>query len=320
MKRISFALKALGVMLFAVSPAAFVHAAEAGAPVLAKVGDIEISRDEFEREVYSEARQTFYHGSPPATDEFIEFRKAVAETLVNRKLLLKEAGRRGIGPDEAAIDARLAVYEDRYGDTERWQTEGEQMIAALRTRFEEDSILEALETAVKSVTPPEDELLRAFYDENPSLFTEPAQNRVSLIPGWQAARDEAARILEQLEKGESFEELARLHSSDPSARMGGDMGFQHSGRLGAGPEAAIEGLQVGDVSEPVRVLEGMAIFKLTERRASRLRSYDDVRGRAEELWVRQQGERQWQDLVADLRSTTPIEIDTEYLASLPGTN
>ena len=328
MKRISFALRAFLVILLGVPPVVSASEADAVVPVFAKVGDTEITRDEFEREVYSEARQTFYHGSPPAAEEFVEFRKTVAETLVNRKLLLREATRRGIEPDQHAIDARLAVYEERYGETERWQTEGEQMVGALRARFEEDSVLETLESTVKSVGAPEDAVLRSFYEQNPALFTEPAKNRVSVIllgvapsagaPGWQAARDEAARIVERIEQGDSFEELARLHSSDPSARSGGDMGFQCAGRLGAGPEAAIEGLEVGGVSEPVRVLEGIAIFKLTERRPAQLRSYDDVRPRAAELWVRQQGEQEWQELIANLRTATPIEIDTEYLASAPG--
>ena len=50
--------------------------------VLARVDDIVITRQEFEREVYTAARQTYYHGRPPRGEEFIEFRKSVAENMM----------------------------------------------------------------------------------------------------------------------------------------------------------------------------------------------------------------------------------------------
>jgi len=327
MKRKSFAFAALAALLLAGSPGLAADAADTGG-IFATVNGVKITHEEFDREVYSAARQTFYHGRAPAAEDLIELRKGVADKLVNRKLLLGEARRRQIQPDSAAIDARIAVYEKRYGDTERWQTEGPQMIAALRERFEEDSVLEALESEVRSVATPDAENSRSFYDANPELFTEPAQNRVSVIllgiapsaepSAWQAARDEAERILGRLTDGESFAELATLHSSDPSADAGGDMGFLHSGRLSKGAEDAIAELSIGDVSGPVRVLEGIAIFRLTERKPAQLRAFPVVRQRAGELWARQQGEERWQELNTKLRSVSRIEVDTDYLVTLPG--
>lgn len=327
MKRKSIAFAALPALLLAGSPGLAAAAADPGG-IFATVNGVKIMREEFDREVYSAARQTFYHGRAPAAEDLIEFRKGVADNLVNRRLLLEEARRREIQPDSAAIDARLAVYENRYGDTERWQTEGPQMMAALRERFEEDSVLEALEADVRSVAPPDAETLQPFYDTNPELFTEPAQNRVSVIllgvapsaepSAWQAARDEAEGILGRLADGEPFEELAKLHSSDPSADAGGDMGFLHSGRLSKSAEDAIAELSIGDVSGPVRVLEGIAIFRLTERKPEQLRAFPVVRQRAGELWARQRGEEQWQELIAKLRLAARIEVDTDYLVTLPG--
>jgi parvulin-like peptidyl-prolyl isomerase len=262
--------------------------------VLARVDDIVITRQEFEREVYTAARQTYYHGQPPTGAEFVEFRKTVAEDMIDRKLLLREAKRRKLDPDQEMIDAKIASYEARYGDTERWQSEGPTMVAALRARFEADSLIDVLEADVRSVVPP---------SASPAM--------------WQEAREEAARIRQRLDENEPFDELARTHSSDRTAEAGGDMGYLHEGTLSPSAELAIAELAIDEVSEPVQVLEGMAIFKLTEQQPSRLRSFDDVRERAEELWLRDKGEEEWKTLVAELRSASDIAVDTDYLASLP---
>jgi len=301
--------------------------AAGGDGVFATIDDIVISQDEFDREVYTAARQTYYHGRPPGREEFIEFRKDVADRLIDRYLLLREAERRGMKPDAAAIDAKVAAYEARYGGTERWQAEGQRITAALRTRFSEDSVLDALEGEVRAIPPPGPAALREYYDDNSALFTEPARNRVSVIllgvepsatPAvWDAARDEARRISRRLQAGTPFGDLARMHSSDPSAAAGGDMGYLHQGMLSAAAETAIDALSIGEVSEPVQVLEGIALFKLTDRQPARQRAFDDVRERAAELWRREQGERKWRTLVAELRSGSRVSIDTAYLASVP---
>lgn len=329
MKKESFAFTVCiaALSLLSAPPAGIAETAAAD-DVFASVGETTISRGEFEREVYAAARQTYYHGTAPGEEEYIEFRKGVADKLIERRLLLKEAERRKIEPDDAAIDARIAQYELQYGDTERWQTEGPAMVSALRKRFEEDSLLERLEQAVRSVDTPNEAMVKAFYDDNPELFTQPASNRVAVIllgvqpstgaPGWEAAREEAARIAERLESGVDFAELASLHSSDISASAGGDMGHQHQGALSADAEAAISKLEVGGVSAPVRVLEGIAIFKLLDRRPQRLRDFGDVEERATQLSIRQAGDERWRALVAELRANSDIWVDTDYLVNITG--
>lgn len=328
MKKESFAFTGIiAVLLFLAGAPAAIAETVAAEDVFASVGDTTISREEFEREVYAAARQTYYHGQPPGPEEYIEFRKDVADKLIDRHLLLEEAERRRIEPDNAAIDARLAQYELRYGDTERWQTEGPAMVAALRQRFEQDSLLERLEEDMRRIDAPDAATVKAFYDEHPELFTQPASNRVAVIllgvqpssgpAGWEAAREETRMVVEQLDSGEDFAELAASHSSDASASAGGDMGYQHEGALSPDAEAAIAALEVGDVSEPVRVLEGMVIFKLLDRRPQRLRDFDDVEERAAQLWMRQAGEERWQALVTDLRARADIRIETDYLVDIP---
>ena len=308
---------------------AFVAPAMCLAQAVATVGEDEITRDQFEREVYMAARQAYYHGAPSSESEYIEFRREVANRLVDRLLLLQEAARRGVQPDRARVDAELAGYESRYAGTERWEADGEQMMAALRGRFEQDSVLRALEADERAAPEPAEAELREYDRANPDKFTEPAQNRVSVIllaveaaatpQVWAAAREEATRIVERLDKGADFAELARMHSSDRSADSGGDMGYLHSGMLAADVETVIGELGVGEYSQPMQVLEGMAVFKLADRKPAQLRTYDEVAPRVADLWKRDDGERRWQELLARLREAGKVTIDEEYLAALlPG--
>jgi len=295
--------------------------------VVATVDSIEITVDEFERQAFVEARQTFYHGKPMTSGELVEFRKTVADGLIERKLLLREALHRDLSPAENSIAAQLAVYEDRYSDSERWQTEGPEMLARLREQFEKESLLAQLETLIRAVGDPGTSDIREYYDGNLDKFTQPEQIRVSVIllsvpPSsattvWDAAREEAADIVRQIRDGESFAELARMRSADPTAANGGDMGYVHVGMLNDTSQLALQDLDIDEVAEPVTVLEGIAILRFTGRRPEKLQPFGAVVQRAEELWRRDVGDRQWQQLIVALRQQSVITVDEEYLQSLP---
>ena len=306
----------------------FIVASVAGAQPVAVVDGVEIDRESFEAAVYTEGRQTFYHGAPQTPDAVIQFRRDIANRMIDRVLLLKEARRRGLEPDNAAIQSELEGYEARYGNTPRWQEEGEAMLERVRGRLEEDSLIARLEASVKVVGDPDEGDVRAYYDANPEKFTEPVRNRVAVIllavmpnageQAWDAARSEAGDLVGRIAGGADFADLARMHSADPSARNGGDMGYLHAGMLAPEAQSAVDALALGEVSEPVTVLEGVAILKLLDRTPAELRSFDDVRDRAAGLWRREAGEQAWDALVASLRAGSEITLDEAYIGSLPG--
>ena len=128
---------------------------------------------------------------------------------------------------------------------------------------------------------------------------------------WAAADAEAAELVRRLREGADFEALARRRSDDLSARDGGDMGYLHDGMLSRQAEAVIAALDPGEIADPVRVLEGVAVFRLVERHPSRPLDFERVRERVAELWRRAREEERWQELLAALRASTPIEISAK---------
>ena len=285
--------------------------------IFAHVGDRLITEQEFAEALQIALRQKYYHGRPPE-DQQQAFQREVAENLITRVLLLDEAQRVGIKNEDARVQAQLDRYTRRGVESPRGPQQGAQQIAWLEQRLRENDLLRQLEARVKRVPAPSEAQLKVFYFAHPEKFTEPTQHRISLIllgvhpsspaEKWRAAFQQAGNLIDQLRGGANFADLARLHSTDASAEKGGDLGYLHKGMLGAPVEKNIEQLEVGEISAPIRVLEGVAMLRLDAYKPARLRIFEEVRERARELWQREQGNKAWLALQNRLRAATRIEM------------
>ena len=303
-------------------------ASTASTPAVASfavVGDDVISVADFQRALSVAMRKKYYHAKPPEA-EFAKFQREVGDEVVNRVLLLNEARRRGIQPDRARIDASVKGYDAQYKDSANWKVNRDKMLAAVIPQLERESLLERLEVLVKTLPEPSPAVVRRYYDEHKELFVEPEQVKLSVIllkvdPSspqalWNSARDEGQAVHKRLLAGADFGELARLHSGDRSAPQGGEMDYTHRGMLPEAIDKVVEKLRPHEVSEPVQVLEGVAILRLDDRRVARQRPFDQVRDRAADLWQRAEGESRWKTLIAELRGAAHIRVDESHYAPL----
>lgn len=82
-----------------------------------------------------------------------------------------------------------------------------------------------------------------------------------LVPHQYQAED----VLRSLKNGKSFEDLARQHSTCPSASQGGDLGYLKQGRMDEVFEEAAFALKPGETTQaPVRTRFGYHLIKRTE--------------------------------------------------------
>lgn len=287
-----------------------------------------VSYDEFERLAYTEARRTFYHATTPDESTYLAFRREVAEKLVDRKLKLREARRRGLQPNKEYIALELAKYEAQYAGTAQWEAEGETMLERLKDYFEEESLLSQIDAQLRQVSDPSDADVREYYHANIEKFTEPEQVRLSVIllpvvawadsETWDAARDKANGILADIRGGQDFADAAREHSADPSAANGGDMGYLHAGVLDGELLKVVAGLDAGEMcAAPVTVLEGVVLVRVADRRLPQLHALDVVRERAAGLWRRDAEQSAYEAAIARLRDASEITLDEVYLEKLP---
>jgi parvulin-like peptidyl-prolyl isomerase len=328
----------LAVLMSALSAAAFAQAPAAAtaappAPVtapqapavapqnqpFATVNGQPISNAEFHSAFATYMRQTYYHGKPPEGG-MEKARKEVADQLINKTLQLQEISRRGMKPDGQSMEREIAEFEKRNAANPMWIQNREAMLPGLRELLGQQAMLKQLEIDVRNVPTPTPEEVKAYYARKPELFTEPEKLRVRAIvlqvmPGapsqaWEGAREEGDRIVRRIRGGADFAEQARLASTDENAGNGGDLGYLHVGML----QDKIDKLKIGEISETLETLHGIAIFKVEDRIPAVLQPFDRVAERAASLLLRERREEAWQTFLARLRSEANIVINDPAVA------
>jgi parvulin-like peptidyl-prolyl isomerase len=291
--------------------------------VFAKVGDSIISVQVYKQALNSAGRNLFYHGQPPE-EELTAFQQKVADQLIDRQLLVQEINRQGLVVDETALNKKLEKYRNRARRHEQEIDENSEQWLRLRQWAEEELLMQQLEQVVReSVLIPSEDVLKDYYRKHPDKFTEPEQQHLSNIllqvapssppETWEAAKREAQEIVERLRTGVDFAELASLHSGDASAGNGGDMGYLHKGMISDEAQAAIDKLAIGEISDPLTVLEGVVIFRLNDKRPGTLQDFQQVRQRVQKLWQSDEADRQWRAFIDHLWTITSIHIEKKYL-------
>lgn len=83
-----------------------------------------------------------------------------------------------------------------------------------------------------------------------------------------AVAADARRLIQTVQEGGSFESLARQVSASASAEQGGDLGWVRSAVIPPELFAALDQLQPGEVSDPIRSPVGYHVFWLRDTRLS----------------------------------------------------
>lgn len=295
-------------------------------PPFAKVNDTEISFMDYRAAMIRAVRSKFYHGKVPQ-GKMAALQREIGQELVDKILLLREAKKRNIEPDREWVDQVIANFDKKYGDSEKWKEQRDQVVPGLIKKLEEDSLVQMLEKQVRESPNPTEDDVRKYYEEHPEKFTEPEQVKVSAIllkvdPSspkevWDEAVEEAKKIIEKIKAGADFAELAKIHSGDPSAEQGGDMGYLHRGMLAEIVHKTLDETSVGDITDPVVILQGVGIFRLDDRKVAKLNEFENVRERARGLLMRELSDKAWENLKAEVRQGASVEINESYYLPLP---
>lgn len=104
-----------------------------------------------------------------------------------------------------------------------------------------------------------------------SIVTQTHVRHILIRTGEDVSEDDAKRklqeILDRIKKGADFGEEAKLHSDDPSASNGGDIGWVSPGDTVPEFQKAMDALQPGQISEPVHTPFGWHIIQVLGRRS-----------------------------------------------------
>ena len=245
----------------------------------------------FQSDVDTAVRQyMFQRGSTSITPEEREslFKEAL-QSLIDDRLVIAQAGRLGIDVPfsdvEAQVNKTLEENRKALGGDEAFErqlaAEGlslEELKKLYRTQLKNRMLVERVlqKDMKRSQGEPSEEDLKAFYERNKDKI--PIRPEVvhlrTIFIGFEsaskavaAAREKASAIRTRIINGEDFAEVAKKESEDPSASLGGDLGWVRPLDLREPAFArAVESMDMGQVSEPVLTVYGYHIIELTDKR------------------------------------------------------
>ena len=121
-----------------------------------------------------------------------------------------------------------------------------------------------------------EEKINQFYDNYLKSFSGFKEANASHI--LVKTREEAISIIEKLNKQSIFSELARIHSTGPSGKNGGELGWFAPGQMVKGFENAVFALKKGETTkEPVQTKFGFHVIKLNDIRDAKPKKLDEIR-------------------------------------------
>jgi peptidyl-prolyl cis-trans isomerase C len=287
-----------------------------GTPIYASSLDMELVRHEqvlLERGESAESMDPVRMG---------RFRAGALEKLIDSELLFQEALRTGHKVADSAVDEQMKTLSGQFENEEKFQ-EALNGLKIQRKDLWRDlqhslAIQEFINTDIEPTVSVTDQEARAYYDDNPDLFTQPERIRARHIlvqvpeEGGEAAATKARQTLEDLRRralaGEDFAALAEQYSEGPSASAGGDLGYFGRGDMVAPFERAAFALKVGEISGIVITPFGYHLIQLVDRTPPVTLPFEQIASQLA-LYLRDQrvGEKV-SDLARELRSKADISI------------
>jgi parvulin-like peptidyl-prolyl isomerase len=171
-----------------------------------------------------------------------------------------------------------------------------------------------------------------YYEDNKAtLFKVPDQVKVSHIlikfnvatgeTVTDANKAEAKKkiddVASQLKNGADFAEMATKYSEDTaSVPSGGDIGFISAGQTVPEFEAAAFALEVGKVSDVVETTYGYHILKVTEKKASYVQTFDEVKDTVKSYLLSNKQMEEWQKFVYSLVDASKVIYTTAIKGAL----
>lgn len=249
-----------------------------------------------------------------------EYRKIVIEGLIMEKLLVGEAEERNLTISQEKQD-EIFNRQIEYILTQQGMTE-EQLVEALKGEGfdsleaykeaflqsnEKQFLLGELQNAILDPLTIDIQDVEAYYNENLEQYNYEAEIRASHI--LLETEEKALEVLDKINNGADFAELAREYSTGPSGEKGGDLGFfgQNSNMDKDFKDAAFA-LELNKVSEPIKTQFGYHLIKVTEMKEAGTTTFEEAKDTINEQLLSAKKQEKWNEFVTELREKAEIEI------------
>jgi parvulin-like peptidyl-prolyl isomerase len=280
-----------------------------GGSVAATVNGVAIDRDLFERMVRA---QLSTQGVDPQSLEAEEraervepLQQQILTALIQFEILEQLAEEHDVEVSEEqideAFDEQVAQFggEDAYRD-ETGMTEEEFRDKLVATQVRVDGLIDAFTQDVGEAE------LREAYEAQVETRYATRSIRHILVD----TEEEADGVVDELEDGADFGELAGEVSQDPgSAPHGGEYDHQPRGQYVEEFDEAVWESEIGELVGPVETQFGFHVIEVLEER---LEEFEDVRDELEQELTGGEAQQTFQAMVETAFAEAEVEVDSAY--------
>ncbi len=245
-----------------------------------------------------------------------EFRGYARENIVARVLLAQEALRAHPPVPDAEVDAAIAKLQEEHGGEQRFYAAvgaAPDQLAAVRRDVELNlRVRTMLERSCSSAALPERSELLAYYEQHLDAYKTPEEVRASHILKSPVRGEQRAQVYEELRDvrrqllaGADFDALAKQHSDKATDHI--DLGFFKRGELAEEFELVAFSMEIGELSPVFLSPFGFHLVKLTERKPSLPKPFDEVADQVLEHFRQDRQQERTRQLVQELQAKAVIE-------------
>jgi len=242
---------------------------------------------------------------PPISPEVL------LEALIHKTLLLQEAKRQQLFPNEAQVKQHIQVLmSGSLGDRVQHQVDTANFEKITAEQMAIEALLSEEVFARIAITEKE---LHGFYESNAELFFAPAEIEASQI--LVKTQQEANKLLRLLRAGHPFGKLARQYSIAPEAENGGKLGRFGKNVMPSPLDEALFAMRANEVSNAIPSPFGWHLFWVHQKFRPQRTPFVKVRKLIEAKLVSEYGTQMKADFLRKLKSQSHIEINPTLLAA-----
>lgn len=257
-----------------------------------------------------------------------KYRENKLQGLIRQKLILQEAKKRDITITQKQKDNLFKKHiqsikqQNNITDEQLKKSLKNQGINSLeqyKKRFldknKDKLIINELRKQVTKDINVNEQRIRKYYDNNQGQFKVNKQAKISQIliktetKDESEAKKEVNSILNKINKGKSFTEMAKKYSEGPNANKGGSLGYISKGQISNDFDKAAFNLNTGEISQPIKTKYGYHLIKVHDKKEAGVKSFKEVKDSIKQQLESEAKTKKWDKFVNKLKENAKIDIN-----------
>ena len=229
--------------------------------------------------------------------------------IIERKLQLQEAKAKKVEISDQEVTQAAEQMKQRGTP---FDPSNPQNVRSIR---DELLLMKVIDREVRSTITVVESEMKRYYQGHRDRFALPEEYIISQIfvrirssDEVDDARAKAHKAMEELKRGEKFEDVALQFSDGPNSLQGGRLGLVRQGELLPAIERAVASLVPGGISDIIENADGFRIIRLGDKKPKLYRPFEAVKYEIQGLVFEQKSEDVFQSWLANLKNKAYIEI------------